>query len=374
MLRKQSSMVNPAGGPSATAQLHEQPIVAASELTKTYQNFAPVEGEQIGLLAWIRQLRRAWRLTSEPPRTVHALDSISLAIQPGEIFGLMGPNGAGKTTLIKLLCGLVEPSSGTARVAGFDVLTQRNQVKQSISYVSTTGWMGLEWPLTVEENLRLYARLFGVPKDAVDGRIRYALEAVGLAEYGTRHVYQLSSGMRQRAVIARGLLVRTPVLFLDEPTVGLDPVTARDLRALIKENLSAVQRQTIVITSHFAPELEQLCGRVGILVDGKLVATGTMSELLRIVTGRVVLDLRVTNLRPSTEDALRQAGGVAQISTIYHDAGEGRARIRAHLQPEYPVSAIVDLLFEHGVIIQWMGTSAPTLEDAFLAHTGVSLQ
>jgi ABC-2 type transport system ATP-binding protein len=367
-------MVNPIGGPRTTAYHHAQAMIAASGLTKTYQNFAPVEGEQIGLLAWIRQLRRVWRLTGEPPRSVRALDSISFAIQPGEIFGLMGPNGAGKTTLIKLLCGLVEPSSGSARVAGFDVRTQRAQLKESVSYVSTTGWMGLEWPLTVEENLRLYARLFGVPKGAVGDRIRYVLEAVGLAEYGARHVYQLSSGMRQRAVIARGLLVRTPVLFLDEPTVGLDPVTARDLRALIKENLSAVQGQTIVITSHFAPELEELCDRVAILVDGKLVATGTVAELLEIVTDRVVLDLRVTNLLPSTENALRQTGGVAQISTIYHDAGEGRARLRAHLRPDCPVSVIVELLFEHGVNIQWMGTSAPTLEDAFLAHTGVSLQ
>lgn len=356
------------------AQQHSQPIIYAAGLTKTYQNFAAVEGESIGLFAWVRQLRRAWRLTSEPRRRVTALDAIELAIQPGEIFGLMGPNGAGKTTLIKILCGLIEPSSGSAWVDGFNVMTERDRIKQAVSYVSTTGWMGLEWPLTVEENLQLYARLFGLPKGDADARIRSALDAVGLAEHGAKHVYQLSSGMRQRAVIARGLLAQTPLLFLDEPTVGLDPVTARDLRLLIKDGLSGVQRQTIVITSHFAPELEQLCDRVGILLGGRLIAIGTVAELKRIVSGRVVLDLRVTNLRPTTEDALRAEEGVAQSSTIYYDAGEGRARLRVHLQPGCSVSSVVDLLAEHGALVQWMGTSEPTLEDAFLAYTGVSLQ
>lgn len=349
-------------------------IVSTVGLTKTYQNFAAVDGESNGLFAWVRQLRRAWRLTSEPRRRVHALDAVELAIQPGEILGLMGPNGAGKTTLIKILCGLIEPSSGSAWVDGFNVMTERDRIKQSVSYVSTTGWMGLEWPLTVVENLQLYARLFGVPKTDADARIRSALDAVGLAEHGAKHVYQLSSGMRQRAVIARGLLVRTPLLFLDEPTVGLDPVTARDLRLLIKDGLSGAQRQTIVISSHFAPELEQLCDRVGILFGGRLIVIGTVGELKRVVGGRVVLDLRVTNLRPATEDLLRAADGVAQASTIYSDAGEGRAHLRVHLHPGRSVGSVVDLLAEHGAVVQWMGTSEPTLEDAFLAYTGVSLQ
>jgi ABC-2 type transport system ATP-binding protein len=359
---------------SVVGQTIAQPIIRTEKLTKTYQNFTAIEGEAIGLLAWVRQLRRAWRLTSEPPRQVHALDQIDLNIQPGEIFGLMGPNGAGKTTLIKLLCGLVAPSSGSASVAGYDVHTERDQIKQSVSYVSTTGWMGLEWALTVEENLLLYARLFGLPRASEQDRIDAALEAVGLTEHRTKHVYQLSSGMRQRSVIARGLLVHTPLLFLDEPTVGLDPVTARDLRTLIKDTLRGTQGQTIVITSHFAPELEQLCDRVGILFGGRLIAVGTVEELKQVVAGRVVLDLRVTNLLPATAAALQDADGVLQCSTMYLDAGEGRARVRVHLQPGYAVSSLLDLLATHETVVQSMGTSEPSLEDAFLAHTGAGLR
>ena len=137
--------------------------------------------------------------------------------------------------------------------------------------------MGLEWALTVEEYLGLYAHLFGLRGAAARERVREALAAVGLAAQATSHVYQLSSGMRQRAVVARGLLVHTPLLFLDEPTVGLDPVTARDLRALVSDKLNGRLGQTIVITSHCAPELEALCDRVGVLAHGRLLGSGAPS-------------------------------------------------------------------------------------------------
>ena len=180
--------------------------------------------------------------------------------------------------------------------------------------------------------------------------------------------------MRQRAVLARGLLVRTPLLFLDEPTVGLDPVTARDLRRLVKEDLNGRDGQTIVITSHFAPELEQLCDRVGIVLGGTLRALGTVTELCSVVADRTVVDLRVSGLVPETVAALRDRAGVLQVASTLHDAGAGTGRLRIHLVADRPISSLLDVLRERGTTVRWVGTARAGLEDAFLALTGADLQ
>jgi len=356
--------------PATPAPRDVSPLVVVRGVRKVYQSYPTASEEAGGVFLWARQLRRALRATSVPPRTVVALDGVDLEVRRGEILGLMGPNGAGKTTLIKILCGLLDPSAGTACVAGYDVRTQRAAVKRSISYVSTTGWMGLEWALTVEENLRLYARLFGLQGALARARVTDALDAVGLAAHAGTHVYQLSSGMRQRAVLARGLLVRTPLLVLDEPTVGLDPVTARDLRRVVKDDLNGRYGQTVLITSHFAPELERLCDRVGILVGGALIALGTVAELCRVVADRTVVDLRVTGLTPEAVEALRAAAGVVQVSSTLHDAGAGTARLRVHLATDQPLGTLLDLLRTRGTVVRWVGTAPAGLEDAYLAYTG----
>jgi ABC-2 type transport system ATP-binding protein len=348
-------------------------MIDVQGLGKRYESYPAAVGESSGLLLWATQLRRRLRLTAEAPRRVVALDDVDLSVQQGEILGLMGPNGAGKTTLIKILCGLLAPSTGVGQVAGSDLLTQRDAIKRSISYVSTTGWMGLEWALTVEENLLLYARLFGLSSADARQRVREALEAINLSSHAGKHVYQLSSGMRQRTVIARGLLIRTPLLFLDEPTVGLDPVTARDLRRLVKADLNGEFGQTIVITSHFAGELELLCDRVGILYGGRLIALGTIEELRRVVADRTIVELRASGLLPETTAFLRQQPGVIEVSQTLHDAGAGTGRLRIHLARELPAGSVLGALAEHGVTVRWVGTSEPGLEDAFLARTGASL-
>jgi ABC-2 type transport system ATP-binding protein len=184
-------------------------------LRKTYQSYPASAGESSGVFLWARLLRQALRLTAAPPRAVVALDGLDLDVRRHEILGLMGPNGAGKTTLVKFLCGLLEPTDGTVSVLGYDVVRDRALVKRAVSYVSTTGWMGLEWPLTVEENLRLYAALFGLGGRATRAAVAEAISSVGLEPHAKKHVYQLSSGMRQRTVLARGLPVPTPLLLLD---------------------------------------------------------------------------------------------------------------------------------------------------------------
>jgi ABC-2 type transport system ATP-binding protein len=345
--------------------------VIARGLRKVYQSYPTAAGETSGVFLWLRQLRQALRLTAAPPRTVVALDGIDLKIRPGEILGLMGPNGAGKTTLIKILCGLLDASEGEARVAGYDVVRERRLVKRAVSYVSTTGWMGLEWALTVEENLRLYATLFGLRGTTARAIVADALGTVGLAKHAHKHVYQLSSGMRQRAVLARGLLVPTPLLFLDEPTVGLDPVTARDIRQVVKQELNGRRGQTVVITSHFAAELDRLCDRVGILLGGRLIALGTVAELCRVVADRTVVELRVSGLGLEALDVVRHVAGVLQISSTLHAAGAGRVRL--HLAAEQPLDRVLDVLRAHGTSVRWIGSAPASLEDAFLAYTGPAL-
>jgi ABC-2 type transport system ATP-binding protein len=177
--------------------------------------------------------------------------------------------------------------------------------------------------------------------------------------------------MRQRTVLARGLLVRTPLLLLDEPTVGLDPVTARDLRQVVQHELNGQRGQTVLITSHYAPELERLCDRVGILLGGKLIALGTPAELTRIVADRTVVQLRVTGFEPEAETRLRNTPGVLQLSTTLHAAGAGRVRL--HLAAGLALERVLTSLRESGTAVHWVATASPTLEDAYLAYTGLEL-
>jgi len=213
-------------------------IIETSGLTKIYKGYEiDPRGTWIsvhGLGLWIKNIVNSFRLVANLTPPVLAVDRVSLAINEGEIFGLLGPNGAGKTTLIKMLSALIKPTSGTAAIDGYDLIKERREIRRSISYVSTTGWMGLEWPFTIEESLIFYSQALGIPRRNALRRIKEVLELTSLAEDRDKIISQLSHGMRQRLVLARGLLVRTPVIFLDEPTVGLDPVTARDIRTLVQ--------------------------------------------------------------------------------------------------------------------------------------------
>lgn len=251
---------------------HISKIYAGTELSRRGTSL-----ETVGPALWLRNIRRALRLTSNAAPPVQALTDVSLRVARGEIFGLVGRNGSGKTTLIKILAGLIRPSTGCGQVAGIG-LDRPRAIQRQVSYVSTSGWMGLEWPLTVEENMRFFAALSGMPTSLARERTAAALRAVEMWDHRAKYPAQLSNGMRQRTILARALLFTTPVLLLDEPTVGLDPVSAHLMIDLIRQLRAG--GQTIIVTDHQSSEMEALADRIGILHDGRIVQEGTPAELL----------------------------------------------------------------------------------------------
>ena len=215
-----------------------------------------------------------------------AVDAVDLAIPEGEVFALLGPNGAGKTTFISMLCTLVKPSSGTARVAGHDIVREGLAVRRNIGIVFQEP--SVDDLLSGRENLQLHSMLYGVPRREIAGRIERMLATVGLSERGDDRVRTYSGGMRRRLEIARGLIHEPRILFLDEPTLGLDPASRQAVWGYVRE-LRKRAGTTIILTTHYMEEADSLSERVGILDRGRIVELGTPDELKRKVGGDVVL-------------------------------------------------------------------------------------
>jgi ABC-2 type transport system ATP-binding protein len=208
-----------------------------------------------------------------------ALKDVTCDVMEGEFFGLLGPNGAGKTTLFKTLATLVIPDSGQARVLGLDIVRQAGAVRQILIPV-VADERSLRWRISARENLRLYAVLYGVPSKAVWTRVEEVLGVVGLSDTGNKMVGQFSSGMKQRLMMARALLARPKILLLDEPTRGLDPVSARNLRKFLREELCGRHGCTILLATHNTEEAFELCDRVAILEKGRLLVAGAAEALM----------------------------------------------------------------------------------------------
>ena len=213
-----------------------------------------------------------------------AVDRFTLDVDAGEIFGLLGPNGAGKTTVIKMLTTLLPPTSGTARVAGFDILRRPNDVRRSIGYVSQI--LSADGSLTGVENLLVFARLYDLPRDQVRDRIHEALGIMGLSDAADRLVKTYSGGMIRRLEIAQSMIHRPKVLFLDEPTVGLDPLARRAVWEYIRR-LRTEFGMTILVTTHYMEEAETLCDRVAIMHIGRIAAEGSPADLEKTVSAEL---------------------------------------------------------------------------------------
>jgi len=292
---------------------------------------------------------------------VEAVKGVDFEIAPGETFGFLGPNGAGKTTTIGMLCTLVKPTAGKAKVAGYDVMAQREHVRRSIGLVFQDPT--LDNYLTAEQNLRFHADLYGVPRPVVRARLRAVLDLVGLADKRKSEVRGFSGGMKRRLEIARGLLHAPVVLFLDEPTIGLDPQTRRSIWEYIK-SLRDAEGTTIFMTTHYMDEAE-FCDRIGIIDKGTIVAMGSPEELKASV-GKDRVQIQTDNVKGAIA-ALQERFG---IGAAVH---EGQVTFSVAGGGEF-VPKLFAQFSELGIPVRSVGVSRPSLDDVFLSYTGTTIR
>jgi len=308
------------------------------------------------------QLSRVYKTKK---RETIALDRVDLEIPTGELFGLLGPNGAGKTTLIKILTTLLAPSGGRAWVAGIDVAQNPWEVRRHISMVSggeSSGY-GL---LTVEENLWMFTQFYGIDGKTAKTRIREMLEIVGLTDRAKTKIYHLSTGMRQKMNFVRGFLTNPQILFLDEPTLGLDVQTSHTLRAFIKDWVGKRLDKTVLLTTHYMHEAEELCNRVAIIHDGRILACDTPGNLKTRLQREVVFRLQVTAIA-NPEKLFQDLRGVQRFS---HAEVNGHTELNFILEDENALPPILTTIQQcHGELIS-LEKRAPTLEDVFISLVG----
>ncbi len=309
------------------------------------------------------QLTRTFRSTRGLFRRssveVEAVRGISFAVERGELFGLLGPNGAGKTTTIKMLITLLLPTSGSLRVLGYDVVAQARQVRRRVGYVFG-GDRGLYERLSALDNLRYFAELYGVPPREQRQRIGELLELVGLAGRERERLEGYSRGMRQRLHIARGLLHKPEVLFLDEPSIGLDPVGARDLRTTVKALVD--NGTTVLLTTHYMFEADELCDRIAVIAKGRIVASGTPDDLKGRVSAGSVVEVEVFGLVDGAVPRIQALPGVGTV--VLEERGQAQLLVvqaKPGAEVTQPVLGCLD-----GARVGRVATREPTLEDAYV--------
>jgi ABC-2 type transport system ATP-binding protein len=314
-----------------------------------------------------RDLKRTYRTTTGIFRRramdAEAVRGVSFEIDSGELFGLLGPNGAGKTTTIKMLITLLIPTSGSASVLGYDVVRDAREVRRRIGYVFG-GDRGLYERLSAYDNLRYFAELYAVPAREQRRRIDELLDLVGLAGREKERVEGYSRGMRQRLHIARGLLHDPPVVFLDEPTIGVDPVGARELRKTIASLTES--GKTVLLTTHYMFEADDLCNRMAVINKGRIVAEGTPRDLKAIVADRTVIEIETFGVDEEAVERVRRANGVTSVSIEERD----QAQV-LHVQSPAGTELTQTLLGALGTTrIGRVAVREPTLEDAYVALVG----
>jgi len=303
-------------------------------------------------------------------RTVTAVDHINLKVKRGEFFGLLGPNGAGKTTLIKMLCTIILPTKGTAKVNGYDILKEADKVRSSFGWLhGETGGRALYWRLDAEDNLRFYAHLQNVPKDVAEKRISALLEFFELDKERNKLVMEYSTGMKVRMMLARSLLANPPILFMDEPTVGLDTMAAVETRKLLKA-LSAELGKTIVFTSHNMHEVEQLCERVAIIQNGRIIADDSPSRLREVIRESRIIEVKIRDPRDPAEISQKLAEVPLVVKVLEAKREDLDSTIRLQVEDEYQaIPKVAKKLEALGVKIASIRQAELTLEDIFVKIT-----
>ena len=294
-----------------------------------------------------------------------AVNGITFSVADGEIFGLLGPNGAGKSTLIRMLTTLLLPTSGSARVNGFDIVTEQNGVRNSIGVIPQAMTSDLE--LSVDENLLIYAKLYGVPREKRKRLIDELLAAVELTEWRDKQVKNLSGGMRRRVEIARGLVHEPRVFFLDEPTTGLDPVS----RVAVWEMLQKVKAErdlTVLITTHYMDEADRLCDRIAIVDHGDLKALDSPLKLKASIPGNNVIEASFAGAPPDWRETLERLPSVERVAEQDHvfriSSGNGPATL----------TALMNTAVERHVSVESLSVQSTTLDDVFVHYAGRALR
>lgn len=292
-----------------------------------------------------------------------AVDHISFQVKKGEIFGLLGPNGAGKSTAIRMLSTLSAPTEGTALVAGFDVRKEDGKVREHIGLVSEKLIMYDE--LTASENLRLFGNLYDIPKDVLEKRMSKLLDFVRMKQWADHRIDTFSTGMKQRINVIRALVNQPEILFLDEPTLGLDPQSTAEIRELVRR-INIENGTTIILTTHMMTEADMLCDRIGIIDRGKIVALDTPVGLKRSVSGSdtTLFEFEIPNLTPSLVSSVKSLGSVKSV------VQDDPTHVKVSSTGDDSFDTLVDMLRKNGAQIRTVRNLEPTLEDVFLKITG----
>lgn len=299
-----------------------------------------------------------------------AVDGVDLKIPRGELLGLLGPNGAGKTTLIKCLATLLEIDGGEAFVNGFSVKKQPDQVRLSMNLVGSGHWMSFDWGMTVTQNLHFFGSLYGLNKSTRRQRIEQTLSLLKMSHLAKRTPVDLSSGERQRMLLAKGFMIRTPICFLDEPTVGLDPGGARDVREFIQKELMGKSGVSGILTTHRMSEAEAICSKIAIMDRGRIAAFGTPLELEQLAGQSSVLEVRATSIPQEAIDAIRQMRGVRAVALAPAGEESIEESLRVHCEDANAIAdQIASVAKSKGAQINSVEVQKPTLEDAFIALT-----
>jgi ABC-2 type transport system ATP-binding protein len=294
-----------------------------------------------------------------------AVDGLSFSVGHGEIFGLLGPNGAGKSTLIRMLTTLVPPTSGAARINGFDVVRQPNQVRRSIGVIPQA--MTSDMELSAVENLVIFSKLYGIPREQRKKNIPQLLEEVDLTQWADKPIKMFSGGMRRRLEIARGLVHQPKIFFLDEPTTGLDPVS----RVSVWEMLERLKRErdlTIIMTTHYMDEADKLCDRIAIVDHGKLAALDSPLKLKASIPGKNILEVSFTGASKDWPNQLRALPDVAEVK-----GQENVFRISTNNGPRTTVE-LLEAARSANVTVASLSVQSTTLDDVFVYYTGHQLR
>ena len=313
------------------------------------------------------ECRGLYRTFKSKGRTVEALKNVNLAVEEGELFGLLGPNGAGKTTLIKIFTTLLLPTEGKAMVGGMDVTKDVKKVRPIINMVTGGEYTGYGL-LTVKENLWMFSQFYGMPSREAKEEIQRLIERMRISHLADRKIRTLSTGERQRVNIIRAFMTGPRIIFLDEPTLGLDVETSRLIRRFVREWLREDRERTVLLTTHYMMEADELCDRIAIINDGGIVALDTPKALKRRIQEETAMSIEISPvIRMEWLNALEDVVGYSQREE------DGMISVRVVMKEDSAVTDVLTGITERGGKIMAFRKEEPTLEDVFVKLTGRGL-